>query len=706
MITREPIADASHTQAPASSAVPKVSWVRRPWFLALVLVVVTFFAYQPAWRAGFVWEDDDHLTANSVLAARDGLRVIWTSPFVARYFPLTLTTFWIERHLWGLHPMPYHLVNVLFHAANAVLVFFLLRRLRIPAPWLVATAWAIHPVNVESVAWITELKNAQSGLFFFASLLLFLMFAEEIQRSHCWYAGYLAGIWYVLALVCAAAAMLSNASTAVLAPVLLLPVWWQRGYAEKADAVRIAPFLAMSWLAAGFAIFQRYAQLQNSGIVDSPLPLAHRFIIAGKIIWFYAAKVLCPFRLSFVYPRWDIHPSHVLSWIPLAALLAAAVALWRARHRPWCRAVLLGGAYFVFALSPALGLVKIPYFQYSFVADHFQYLASAAIITLVCAGIAVLFQQSGPLRRLARHGSGDGGIINQYTATVAIPLVLLTLGTLTWRHARVFQNQEILWRDTIAKNPHSAMAHCSLGNVLLKSGRLSAAAAQYELALRISPDYVEAHGNLGSVFLEERRFRDAIAHYEQAVRLNPQQTQLQCNLAIALEQAGRTEEAIAHYQQVLEIDPDLVQARNNLGNILYEQGRFNDAIDQYQRALQVDPDFPELQCNLANALQEAGRTEEAIAHYQQALYLKPNYARARCNLAQALVRQGKFTEAIGQYQQALRIKPDSPETHFALANAFQRAGRIDEAFVHYEQAQWIESNLARAPSPLRLQLED
>ena len=216
MTSTKPVDGAPHQPPAVSPPAPELRFIPRPWFLALVLVIVTFVAYQPTWHAGFIWNDDANLTANWAMTAPHGLKLIWSSPAVARYYPLTLTTFWFQRRLWGLHPLPYHLVNVLLHAANGVVVYFLLRRLRIPAAWLAAMVWALHPVNVESVAWVTELRNTQSGLFFFLSLLFYLKFTKEMETRYRWYSGYLAGIWYVVALGCGAAAVLSNASTAVL----------------------------------------------------------------------------------------------------------------------------------------------------------------------------------------------------------------------------------------------------------------------------------------------------------------------------------------------------------------------------------------------------------------------------------------------------------------------------------------------------------
>src|SRR5579871_1601057 len=185
------------------------------WFLALSLLITTL-VYQSVWRAGFIWDDDHHLTANPAMSARDGLRMIWSSLAVSRYYPLTLTTFWVQRQFWGLNPMPYHLFNIALHAVNGALLFFVLRQLRVPAAWLAALLWMVHPVNVESVAWITELKNTQSCCFFFLAILCYLRFDTKNQWS-----------WYVISLLCSAAALLSKPSTVILPLALLLCIWWR-----------------------------------------------------------------------------------------------------------------------------------------------------------------------------------------------------------------------------------------------------------------------------------------------------------------------------------------------------------------------------------------------------------------------------------------------------------------------------------------------
>jgi hypothetical protein len=302
MKRRKRIDDAPHERTVVSSPATETYFAHRPWLLALVLVVGTFVAYQPIWHAGFIWDDDDHLTANPAVAASNGLQMIWSSLAVSRYYPLTLTSFWVQRRLWGLNPLPYHLVNVALHAANGVLIFGLLRRLRVRAAWLAAMLWVLHPVNVESVAWITELKNTQSGFFFFLSMLCFLRFDADKKHS-----------WYALAVACGLAAMLSKPSTVVLPVVLLLCVWWERGRWNRTDIVRIAPFFGLAVGMSVLTVIEQRGHVLRAGTTEWQLGPAERLVVAGKAIWFYAAKVLWPVRLAFVYPRWAADASSLWS---------------------------------------------------------------------------------------------------------------------------------------------------------------------------------------------------------------------------------------------------------------------------------------------------------------------------------------------------------------------------------------------------------
>jgi tetratricopeptide (TPR) repeat protein len=656
--------NASPPESPATDA----TLLGRPWLLALVLVVATLVAYMPAMHAGFVWDDEDHLTTNPAMSSAHGLRLIWSSLAVSRYYPLTLTTFWVQRRFWGLNPMPYHLVNVALHAINGILVFLVLRRLRIPAAWLAAMLWVLHPVNVGSAAWITELKNTQSGAFFFLAVLCFLLFEgsgkhesgkPEIRKRQTGETAATNG-WYALALLCGLAAMLSKPSTVILPLALLLCAWWQRGGWRRADIRRIAPFFILALGMSALTIIEQRGHVLRAGTTEWNLSMAERLVIAGRAVWFYAAKLLWPAQLMFVYPRWAVDAEALSAWMPLAALIGVGIVLWRWRRQAWARAGVFGLGFFVAALLPVLGFFDVYYFRFSFVADHFQYLAGAGLIALVVsAGIRACRRAGHPGRQLG----------------MVVALIMLTaLASLTWTRVHTYRDEVTLWQDTLAKNPQCWLAHTDLGYDLSKLGRVQEALSHEQKAVRLNPNYVEARNDLG----------------------------------VALQRAGRLQEAITQYQSALRIKPDSAEAHCNFGNALFELGKFKEAVGHYEQALQIKPGYARANLNLtvaqyrlANALDRTGRSREAIGHYEQAIRLQPDFADACNDLAWLLATHvpaegGDVARAVDLAQRACELTDNRRAGHLdTLAAAYAAAGRFREAVATAEKA--IE--LARTASP-------
>ena len=574
MTRRNPVDDAPHQQTPVSSLATKTRLAHRPWLLALVLVVVTFVAYQSTWHAGFIWDDYRLFTQNPAMLSVPGLRQIWSSLIASHFVPLTLTSFWVERRCWGLHPLPYHVMNIGLHASNAVLLWVLLRRLKIRGAWFAAAVWALHPINTETVAWVTELKNTQSGLFFLLALLMFLRFEDGLHPRN-----------YAVALVLGAAAMLSKPSTVVLPGVMLLCAWRRCGQWTRNDFLRVAPLVAFGAAMSLVAIVEQRYEIADEGASQWALTAAQRVMRAGRAPWFYAGKVLWPADLCFVYPRWELAAHSVAAWLPLAGLALAAATLWQFRHTHWAQAAIFGLGYFVIALLPVLGFFDTYFFRYSFVADHFQYLACIGLISLaVNTGTAIC-------ERAGQRGRDLG--------TLAAAITLLILGVSTWRQARIYQSQETLWRDTLTKNPDCWLAHNNLGLLLEHRGREAEAEEQYRLALRIFPDDVKAHVNLGN----------------------------------ALVRQGKPSEAVQQYEEALWIQPNHAQARINLGNVWLLQGNISEAIGDYEEALRIDPHSVEAHLNLGVALDQAGRASEAIEQYEQVLRLNPDLTAASNALA-------------------------------------------------------------------------
>lgn len=623
----------------------------RPWLLAILLVISTALAYQPVWHAGFIWDDDDHLTANPAMVAPHGLKMIWSSLAVSRYYPLTLTTFWAEHRLWGLRPLPYHLVNIALHAVNGVLMFLILRRWRLPGAWLAAMLWVLHPVNVESVAWITELKNTQSGLFFFFAVWCFLRIECPAASGHpkttrgippCKTSG--GWGWYALAVLCGAAAMLSKPSTVVLPVILLLCVWWEHGAWQRADFLRVLPFVAMALGMSVLTVIEQHRMVLGPGATDWQLGPVERLGIAGRAIWFYAAKAVWPARLTFVYPRWDVDASSPLSSLPLVAAAGVAVILWKRRSVPACRAALFGWAFFVVALVPVLGFADVFYFRYSFVADHFQYLALVGAVSAI-AGLWTAACQRG--QRWAKPVWVTGAGVS-----------LVALGCLTWKQAHIYRDAQAVWQDTLAKNPQCWMAHLHVGLHCLDLGEVQDAIRHDEIATQIAPHSALAHYDFGAALSQAGRVNEALAQFEDAVQIDPGDFKAHADLGNILQQVGRAVEAIGEYEQALHIQPGNAAVHCDLGTALLQTGRTDDAIRQFEEALRLKPDYAAAHNNLAAAFQHAGRWADAIVEYQQAVRIQPSDVGARCNLGNALRHVGRTPEAIEQFEMALHLRPD------------------------------------------------
>jgi tetratricopeptide (TPR) repeat protein len=630
------------------------------------LLLATLAAYLPAWRGGMVWDDESHVTAVG-LRSVEGLRRIWLELGVtAQYYPLVHSAFWVQHRLWGDATLGYHLVNVLLHVLSSGLFLLILRRLDVPGAALAALVFALHPVHVESVAWITELKNTLSGAFFLASALAYLRFDRER-----------AGRAYAASAALFVLALLSKSVTATLPGVLLVVLWWKRGRLEwRRDAVPLLPYFGVGAAAGLFTAWVEHTYMGARG-AEFDLTGVERLLVAGRAIWFYLGRLLWPTDLVFVYPRWAIRaddPGQYLYPLGVAALL---VGLWFLRRRT--RAPLAALLAFGGILFPVLGFLDVYPFRFSFVADHFQYLASLPVITLVSAGATTLVG-----RRLPRTG---GWVLG---AALAV-----TLGTLTWRQSRQYADALTLYRTTIERNPSAWMAHGNLG-ALLRGTDPAQALVHLETAVRLKPDLIEGHYNLGTALQELGRLDEAMAQYRKAIALSPRHARAYCNLGNVLRQLGRLEEAERSYAEAIRLEPDLALARSGLGRVLQEQGRLEEAARSCEVGVKLDPGFAGAYRDLAGVLLDQGRLDEAVGIYSAALRLRPDDAELHDGLGTALQQRGRLEEAIGPFQEAARLAPRSGLPHCGLCATLRMAGRLDEAREACEAALRRQPDLALA----------
>jgi tetratricopeptide (TPR) repeat protein len=564
-----------------------------------LLTGATFAAYVPALRGGLLWDDDGHVTSRA-LEPVSGLWRIWFEPGATQqYYPLLHSAFWLEHRLWGGATAAYHLTNAGLHALAACLVVLLMRRLKLPGAWLGGLLFALHPLCVEAVAWISEQKSTLSGVFCLAAAVAYLRFDEERGARRY-------GAAFGLFLL----ALLSKTVTAMLPAALLAVVWWRRGALEwRRDLRPLAPWFATGAAAGLFTAWMERTYIGASGAEFAPAPL-ERVLLAGRAVWFYAAKTVWPAHLTFFYPRWALDAGAWWQWSFPVALVAVAAGLWRLGRGPFAAFAVFGSMLF-----PALGFVSVYPFRYSWVADHFAYLAILGLLV--------------PLAALL--GRSRGGI----AAGVGIAVLL---GVLTWRQSGDYRDAETLYRATIDRNPAAWLAHNNLGNLLADSGRRDEAMAHFDAALRANPQFWEAHLSRGNALAElPGRLPDAIAEFATAARLAPEADRPHTNLGNALLEAGQTDEAIRQLRVALALNPASAEARNDLGNALAgTPGGLDSATAEYRRAIAIDPAFAEPHNNLGVALARSGRLAEAVEEFRAALRIRPDYASARKNLGIAL----------------------------------------------------------------------
>lgn len=705
-----------------------------PWLMGVIVLAVAVACYWPSLHGGYLWDDPAHITAPQL---RDwaGLVSIWTDVGATQeFYPVLHSAFWFQYQLWGDAVLGYHLVNVFLHAGSCIVLAFLLRRLWHPkkvahgatgvaasslvpdaAAWIAALLFAVHPVCVESVAWITEQKNTLSLFFLLLATLAYFDFADSRRASRYW----LAFVLFFLAVA-------SKPATVVMPAAVLVLIWWRAGKVElRPDVIPTLPFFALSMIAGLVTVWVETHHVGAAG-ENFDWSALERVLLAGRIVWFYLGKLLWPAELIFYYERWNVSEMAAGWWPYLIASVAVTVVLWAIRHRT--RGPLATWMLFVGTLFPVLGFFNVYGFNFSQVADHFQYLPCMVFLAAAAGGIATL---------LARAPAWLNSM-----ASVAGLAVLAFLGVRSHHQSALYVDNETLFRSVIDRNPESWMAHhnvglsiakaggrvqeaiaafrraielnpefpdihLALGIELMKTGAREEALARYRRALELRPHYAEAMSALAvEISREPERREEAYQLFEEALRIRPFRPEIHANYANVLARdPARLPEAIAHFEEALFLFPGYSKALNDYGVVLAGfPKRRADAVRKFESALAIEPGYHEARYNLAATLAEMpGREADAIAHYERTLGANPGLAQAHYGLANVLSRDPqRASEAVEHYEAAIRILPGFAEARANLANLLVRIpGRLGEGLAQYDAALeidpslfWVHFNLA------------
>jgi tetratricopeptide (TPR) repeat protein len=637
--------------------------------ICLVLAAITFAVFGQTLHHEFIDFDDQEYVYENPVVAR-GLTfqgLFWAFSFhSSNWHPLTWLSHMLDCQFYGLNPGGHHLTNVLLHSATVILLFLVLRQMT-GALWrsaFVAAVFAIHPLRVESVAWVAERKDVLSGLFFMLTIGAYLRFAR-----HPW-----SPARYGLVVLLFALGLMCKPMLVTLPLVLLLLDYWplQRMESARRLVMEKLPLLALSAAACVATLLAQHQTIQLGESVSLPHRLENALatcvLYLGQMVWPAGLAVFYPYPYGGL-PLWKL----ALAGTLLAGL--SAIALWQRRKQPW---ILVGWLWYLVMLLPVVGIIQVGGQAH---ADRYTYLPQIGIYVALTWLVAQW--------RLSRVALG--GLM---TGVIAVLMVC------AWQQTAYWQNTETLWTRAVACTTGNDLAQCNLGTALQQKGRLNEAITHWEMALQINPNYGKAHNNLGAALQQKGKVNEAITHYQMALHSNPNNADVHNNLGFALAQKGRVDEAITHYQMALQIKPDYATAHNNLGLALAQKGRVDEAITHYQMALQINPNMAGTHDTLGLALLQKGNVDEAITQYQTALQISPKDAQVHNHLGIALRQKGRVDEAITQYQSALQISPKDAQVQNNLGTALVQKGRAAEALSHYQEALQIDPANAKVQNNL------
>jgi len=605
---------------------------------ALVIAAAVFWVYWPSIHGNWLWDDNLYITDNPLLNDTTRLWKIWFLPgSLTEYYPIEQSVQWLQWQLWGNDTWGYHLTNVVLHIFSSLLVWRLFRKFDLRLAWLGGLIFAIHPIQVESVAWIAELKNTLSLPPFLLAMCFYIDYDETKNSRDYWLA---VGFFLV--------AMLCKNSMALFPVVILLYGWWKRDRIGWSDLKASAPFFIISVILTAITVWagSRFIHIHGTSTVAASAPMIGLFptlALAGLTISFYFSKCFLPIGLLPVYPPWLVNPPLEVQFLPWIIFSVGIFWLWHKRQS-WGRHALLGLGFFLISLVPILGLIVVRYEALVWSLDHLVYIPLLGLVGLTVAGLGELYEQVPKSKR--PYG-------------IALVVILITaLLFASHGYAGAFANSETLWNYTLQHGSDSWEVRKNLSAALVENGKFSEAMKQYDLALQADPHLVIVHNNMGEGLLKAGRYPEAANEFELFLRAMPDSAIAQFNLACALQQLGRLPEALAHFRQAVQINPMYSDAHHKLGDILLQVGQIPEAMNEYEQAVKITPGDFTAHNNLGSALFKEGRFDEAMEHFAASLKINPNSATTHNNMGMSLAITGRISEAVEQFEAALKINPD------------------------------------------------
>ena len=635
-----------------------------------LIILLCIIVYTPSLRNGFIWDDDTNLYKSPWIQEAGGLKVIWFTHKMYQYYPIDFTTFWLEHKLWGLNPFGYHTINLILHILNALLFFWVALKIYPRLAFIPALLFAIHPIQVETVAWITERKNLLSLFFFLLAILAYLRF----DRNR--------GIrYYLLTVIMFVCALLSKSIAVCFIFFPVLYKWWRDGKVTWREIRLSIVFVVIGLLSALYTLYLEFYHVGARGKVFD-LTFLERFILSGRIIFFYIYKLLFPFNFMFFYPRWIINTKIWWQWLfPLAVMLVLGVlVIYRGKIG---RGTLALFVFYIISIFPVLGFLNVYGMKFSFVADHFSYLSTPCLLLLLCTSIYFLL---GKLR------IGFPLLMSALYRILLSSLLVIIVIYMCGKSMELTQNYKseiTLWNNLISQNPNTWIAYNNRGFIYDNQGNLTQALSDYNKVIQLNPSLAEIYNNRGFIYYRQGNLTQALSDYNKAIQLNPSLAETYNNRGLIYYKKRDLNKAFLDYNKAIRLDPNLADAYNNRGLAYQNQGNLNQAISDYNKAIQLKPHNyvnSKAYYNRGLAYQNQGNPNQAISDYTKAIEIEPNFAQAYSNLATIYQAIGRNEEAIVLYNRAIALNPHLVETYYNLGNAYRAAGKHEEAIALYKRA--------------------